>query len=306
MNARTAVSTCARDHWSARNIALLTLFWGVNWPVMKFAVLAFPPLSFRFLGMVGGLAALWAIARWQRIPLGLPPGAGPEILILAIPNMVIWHLFAIYAVALLSSGRAAILGYTMPVFAMLAAWMLHGERPQPRQWFGVASALAATLLLLASEIGAIAGAPLGTLMMLIAAAGWGVGTAMLRRARIEMQTLALTFWMLAVATVAVAIAALALEHARWRTPTIGEWAAIAYNALIVFAFCHVVWFSIARVLPPVASGLSVMMIPVLGVFSGALALGERLHWQDYAAVVLVLLALAVVLNLRRPAPVPQD
>jgi drug/metabolite transporter (DMT)-like permease len=38
-----------------------------------------------------------------------------------------------------------------------------------------------------------------------------------------------------------------------------------------------------------------MFIPVLGVFSGALWLGEVLHWQDWAAVALMVLAIATVL-----------
>ena len=38
-----------------------------------------------------------------------------------------------------------------------------------------------------------------------------------------------------------------------------------------------------------------MMIPVLGVVSGAWWLGEQLHWQDGAAIVLVLVAIAAVL-----------
>ena len=55
----------------------------------------------------------------------------------------------------------------------------------------------------------------------------------------------------------------------------------------------------ARSLPPVASTLSVMLIPVLGVFSGAVGLGEPLHWQDFAAVVLMVAAIAAVLAPRR-------
>ena len=38
-----------------------------------------------------------------------------------------------------------------------------------------------------------------------------------------------------------------------------------------------------------------MLIPVLGVVSGALWLGETLHWQDFAAMVLLLAAIASVL-----------
>lgn len=285
---------------------LLTLAWGLNWPVMKYAVRDFPPLSFRFLCMVGGLVSLWAVARWQGQSLRVDRKHWREVVVLAIPNMVIWHLFAIVAVALLSSGRAAILGYTMPVFATLAGWGIGGERPGARQWLGVISALTATVLLLSSEFAAIAGAPHGTLLMLFAAAGWGIGTVMLRRTTLPVHTLVLTFWMLVVATCTLGLAACLLESARWRLPHAGEWGAIAYNAFIAIAFCHVVWFSIARALPPVASGLSVMLIPVLGVFSGAYALGETPQWPDYVAVVLVLLSLATVLNLKRPAPEPQD
>jgi drug/metabolite transporter (DMT)-like permease len=41
--------------------------------------------------------------------------------------------------------------------------------------------------------------------------------------------------------------------------------------------------------------LSVMLIPVLGVFSGAWWLGEVLHWQDWTAVALMVVAIASVL-----------
>jgi drug/metabolite transporter (DMT)-like permease len=45
----------------------------------------------------------------------------------------------------------------------------------------------------------------------------------------------------------------------------------------------------------VASTLSVMFIPVLGVFSGAVWLGEVVHWQDGVAVALMMVAIASVL-----------
>ena len=112
---------------------------------------------------------------------------------------------------------------------------------------------------------------------------------------IEAPTLAISFWMLVITTVWMTVVALLFEAEAWVAPTPTVWAAIVYNAIGVFAFAQVVWLSLARDLPPIASTLSVMMIPVLGVFSGALWLGERLHWQDWAAVGLVLLAIAMVL-----------
>ena len=59
---------------------------------------------------------------------------------------------------------------------------------------------------------------------------------------------------------------------------------------LIFGFAQAVWLILARDLPPIASSMSVMLIPVLGTVSGAWWLGEALHWQDGAAIVLVLLA----------------
>ena len=77
--------------------------------------------------------------------------------------------------------------------------------------------------------------------------------------------------------------------------------AILYNAVVIFGYAHAAWFYLARTLPPVASTLSVMFIPVLGVFTGALWLGEVLHWQDWAAVVLMVVAIGSVLWPAKPS-----
>ncbi len=103
-----------------------------------------------------------------------------------------------------------------------------------------------------------------------------------------------------VATTAVmTLLAVAFEHDRWQWPGGAPLFAIAYNAVLIFGFAQPVWLTLARDLPPAASTLSVMMIPVLGTISGALWLHETLHWQDGAAVVLMGMAIGTVLWPRR-------
>jgi drug/metabolite transporter (DMT)-like permease len=280
-------------------LVFLTLFWGINWPIMKYATGEMPPLLFRAISMAGGIAVIFAYAAWMRFPLRVPRGELATLLRLALPNMVVWHLFAISGVALLSSGRAAIIGYTMPTWVALFGLTLRGHRPDRRQALGIVCAALAVLLLLSGEFGAIAGSPLGALMMLIAAAGWGYGTVLLRETRLTLHATVLTAWMLCFALAVMIAAAWLLEGPRWRWPSMGAWWAIAFNAVLVFGYCHVAWTLLARSLPPLAAGLSVMFIPVVGVFSGAWWLGETLHWQDWAAVVLVVLAVAGALLPRR-------
>lgn len=280
---------------------MLVMCWGVSWPVMKIGVLHFPPLAFRVMGMMLGLPAIWLVARMQGISLRLPPGQLRTVIRLALPNMILWNVFIILGVKLLSSGRAAILGYTMPVWALLCGLLFFGERVTRLAWVGVGCALAGALLLLSNEFAMLAGRPLGSLLALMAAACWGYGTVLMKRTHSEMPNLTLTFWMLAVAVPVFVLLSAIFEGHAWRLPDRLEWGAIVFNGWAVFGFAYVVWFRLARTLPPVASSLSVMMSPVIGVFSGAWLLHEQLRWQDYGAMLLILAAMGTVL-LKRDKP----
>lgn len=293
------MTSLSRKDWIL--LLLLTLFWGANWPVMKIAVRDFPPLTFRLLSMLGGAAVLWAVIRAQRLPLAIPRGQFGSVVRLTIPNVLMWQLFIILGVKMLTSGRAAILGYTMPVWAVLCGLIFFRERVTKVAWLGVGCALAGALLLLSSEFDSLSGQPMGSLMALIAAAAWGYGTVALKRAQVDMPTISLTFWMVLFATVLLLPLAALFEHAAWRIPNAVEWGTIIFNAVIVLAFAQVAWFRLARTLPPVASSLSIMMIPVLGIFLGAWWLRETPHWQDYAAMLLIVAAMSTVLLKPRAA-----
>jgi drug/metabolite transporter (DMT)-like permease len=204
-------------------------------------------------------------------------------------------VLVILALPMLSSGRAAILGYTMPIFSAIWGVFWFNAPLRARQWLGVAAAGVGVLLLLWNELTHLSGQPFWVLMVLMAAAVWAYGTQRLRHTHIEVPTLTIAFWMTSMTTVLLTVLACVFEQDRWQMPAQSTQWAILYNALGVFAFAQAAWLTLARGLPPVASTLSVMFIPVLGVFSGAWWLGEVLHWQDWSAVVLMVVAIASVL-----------
>jgi drug/metabolite transporter (DMT)-like permease len=281
----------------------LTLTWGINWPIMKLGVGGgYPPLTFRALSMWIGIPVLAIGLMVLKVPFTIPHGDADspfkhwrELLLLAVFNMFIWHGCIILAVTLLSSGRAAILGYTMPIFsAMIGAWFF-ADKLSARGWLGVGSAALGVMLLLTHEFGKLAGAPLGVLLALMAASTWALGTQLLRRTKIPVATLTISFWMTVLTVIVMSILSIMFEQHRWRMPNATEWFSILFNAVLIFGFAHSTWFYLARSLPPVASTLSVMLIPILGVFSGALWLGEKLFWQDWAAVALMVVAIGSVL-----------
>lgn len=276
-------------------LILLTLVWGINWPIMKIGVTGFPPLTFRTLCMWLGTPILALVLVVQRVPFRIGREHWRELLLLATFNMFFWHGLIIVAVQSLSSGRAAILGYTMPMFsAVLGAWVF-GELLTKRAWVGVAAASVGVVLLLWHELSNLSGKPVGVLLALGAASTWALGTQLLRRTKMPVPTLTISFWMAFLTTGVMTVLALVLEREQWHAPSEATWGAIVFNAVLVFGFAQAAWFYLARSLPPVASTLSVMLIPVLGVFSGAVGLGEVLHWQDWAAVLLMMVSIAAVL-----------
>jgi drug/metabolite transporter (DMT)-like permease len=276
-------------------LALLTLVWGLNWPVMKLGVTAYPPLTFRALSMWLGLPLLGAAMLLMKVPFRIPRENWRELVWLAATNMFVWHVCIILAVRTLSSGRAAILGYTMPIFSALIGALFFASPLGRRAWIGVSAAALGVLLLLWHELTQLAGRPGGVVLALVAAACWALGTQSLRRSRIEVPALTLSFWMTVLTAVLMALLSAAFERPQWAVPNATATWTILFNAILVFGFAHAAWTYLAKGLPPVASTLSVMMIPVLGVFSGAVWLREPVHWQDWVAVVLMVVAIASVL-----------
>ena len=283
-------------------LVLITLVWGLNWPVMKMGVTDFPPLTFRMLSMWLGLPVMALGLLVTRAPFRIPRAHWRELFILAVFNMFIWHALIIVAIKSLSSGRAAILGYSMPIFSAVLGAFLFNNRLSSRAWGGVAAAALAVLLLLWHEFTQLAGHPLGVLYALISALAWAMGVHLMRRTKLTVPTLTISFWMTVMTALVMTVLSTVFERAQWKLPNTATWGAIGYNALLIFGLVQTLWLSLARYLTPVASTLSGMMIPILGVFSGAWWLGEVLHWQDWTAVLLIVLAIGSVLLPARATP----
>lgn len=282
-----------RQLWA---LLALTLMWGVNWPMMKLSLQQLTPLYFRASTMFLGAAWLfvYAVAKRQRMH---PTGREwLTILWLGLPNVLGWHTLSIFGVQELASGRAAILGFTMPIFTVLLGAVFFGERITPRVRVAVICAALAIALLLWHELQKLSGRPAGIAWMLSAAVAWALGTLMFRRAQLTLSPLAVTVWMLLLGSLVLWVLAFATEP----LPQIGNfslpmWLSLAYGVLINYGFAQLIWFGMARDLPPATSAMSIMAIPLVGTLSATLIVGEIPHWQDWLAMGFVMMAIASVL-----------
>ena len=178
---------------------------------------------------------------------------------------------------MIASGRAAILAYTMPVLAVpLSVWLL-GERLTSRKIAGLVLGLGGLALLLGEAVGR--SRRLAARLAARARRGVHLGA---RRRPAE-----------ALSGFDAHLAVHRLDHAArrraghssarslfedWRVlGNAGQraWLGVAYNVFIAFAWAHWAWIKIATSVSVTVFSLSMLVIPVVGVLSGMLFLGER-------------------------------
>jgi drug/metabolite transporter (DMT)-like permease len=287
-------------------LVALTLMWGVNWPMMKFSLRELSPLYFRATTMAGGALLLYALYRARGSAMHLPRATWLPVLWLALPNILGWHLFSILGVQELASGRAAILGFTMPIWTVLLAIPLVGEPLTRRAVISVACGGLAVGLLVAHEVTALAGRPLGILWMQLAAVSWALGTLLMRRTTLKLPTETITVWMMLLSSLGFWVFAAVLEPwPSWQFSG-AMWASLAWGMVINYGVAQVIWFGMARSLAPQASTFAIMAVPLVGTLSATFIVGEQPRALDLVAAGFIMVAIASALLPRRTPATPSS
>jgi drug/metabolite transporter (DMT)-like permease len=283
-------------------VVILTLVWGTNWPLFLIAVREVSVWTFRAVSLTGAGLVLLAIARARGHDLRIPREHWGTVLAATVTYLVVWNVASTYAAILIPSGQAAILGFTMPLWSALIAWLLMGQRPNRRVLLALGTGSLGVALLIANGIDAYANAPLGFALGMLAGLGWAGGTLLLKRRPVAASPLVLTGWQLLVAAVPLTLAAFALGEGPWFMPSMTTLLVIAYITLVPMGVGNVAWFAIVGLLPANIAGLSAVMVPVVAMISGAIVHGEPLGLVQWVAMVCC--AVGVGLALLQP-PVPR-
>lgn len=279
-------------------LGALTLFWGTNWPAMKIVLGELSPWGFRLLCLLPAGLALLGIARASGLNLRVPRRELGPLLVCAAFAITGWHLFTAYGLVHIPAGRAAIIAFTMPLWAALLAVPLLGEALTRRKLLGLALGLAGLACLLGPDIAVLGTAPLGAGLILAAAFSWGLGSLLFKRFAWTTPVAVLTGWQLLAGGLPVVIGALLIEG----LPDVGSLSiealtALAYTVALPMILCQWAWFKLVSLFPAAIAAIGTLAIPVVGVLSSALILGEPVGPAEAAALVLVCAGLAIVLIL---------
>lgn len=265
-------------------LAVLTLVWGTNWTLFPLAVQEVSVWTFRAVALpVAGLTLL-SIARLRGLSLHIDRQDRPTVLAASLAYLVVWNIASTYAAVMIPSGQAAVLGFTMPLWAAVIATTFLGERLTRRMVAAVALGAVCVGLLLYAGRGVFAQAPAGFALGLLAGVGWAVGTLILKRRPPRAAAMVLTGWQLLIASLPITLGAAALGQGPWFMPSWTSIAAIAYITLVPMCIGNLAWFSIVGMLPAQVAGLSSIMVPMVAMVTGAAVQGEPLGPLQWAAM----------------------
>ena len=247
-------------------LAIIVLTWAGNWPLMKLALGQVPPLKFVLLRLVGSLVLIAPALLAARQPL--LPYRGERLALFWVGELQVagFLIASIIGLSILPAGRAIVLGYSMPLWAIPIGIFVWPEPHGRAQLVGAAIGFAGLVLFMNPGLvdwsdPRILG---GNALLLLAAILWALGSCLYRGRKFESPFWAQTFWQLGVSIVPVAaivLAGLAPGAVRWSPFLV---AVIVYNAVVTTAFGYFLWGKVLSMMPAVMAGQVLTLTPIGG------------------------------------------
>ena len=277
-------------------LAAITLLWGFNWPIMKNVLTEIPPWTFRLLCLVFGGAGLLLLVRAGGCSLAIPKREIKPLILVSLLNITGWHLFSAHGLVKMSAGRASIIAFTMPLWAAILSSFILKERLTKARLLGLVLGISGLAILIGPDLKVFGSEPVGAFFMLSAAISWAAGTVSIKYFHWTMPIALLTAWQLLLGGIPIVIGALILEPVTiiftisWQVAM-----ALAFVILVAIIFCQWAWFKVVNLFPATLAAIGTLLIPVVGVLSSALFLGETIGLQELASLTLIAMALAIVM-----------
>lgn len=275
-------------------LAITSFGWGFNWPATKFLLGYLPPLTLRGTTGVIGASLLAVLALLWGQSLAVPRAVWPRLVVAAILNVGCWMVLMGFALVYLPASEAALIAYTMPVWASILAWPILGEKPNVLRGLSLVMAFAGLSAILGGNGVAASLAKLpGIIFALCGAIGFALGTVLAKKWPLHLPPVTTAAWQIGIGCLPVAVAGFLFETSDIAGLSGNGWLLFGYSTVGQFCIAYVCWFAALARLPASVAAIGTMAVPVIGVITSAVALHEPLGVGQIAALLFTLAGVAL-------------
>lgn len=282
------------------HLAIVVISWAANWPLMKMAIADAPALMFALLRLAGTVGVMVPMLIAMRAPL--LPSSGERVGQLAVGLLQVggFMMFGMVGLAIVPAGRAVVLAYTMPLWAIAIELWLMPDILRRGQLTGAAVGFAGLFLFMNPMLvdWTSRRVVIGNGMLLLAAVCWAAGSVLYRRRAWRSNFWTQTFWQIVVSTIAVASVAIPMtwgEPIRW-TPTLIL--VLAYNWAISIALGYFLWNKVLSVMSAGVAGQVMALTPVGGFLLSVAIFGGGITADVVLSIALIVGGIALTLRAR--------
>ncbi|WP_289297666.1 DMT family transporter [uncultured Reyranella sp.] len=291
------MSHARRSRVAWLQLGLVVVLFGLAWPVIRIGLSAGTPLWLAAArATLSAATAFVLVAALKRLAW---PGRAdwPIILSVGAFQLTCFFAFANLGVQIVPPGRSSVLAYTTMLWMVPLSWMV-GEKVGRRGFLGAALGVAGIVVLVEPLRFDWADRTvlLGHAWLLAAGFTWALAILHARRHSWRMSPLDVLPWQMGVATVLLWLLAFTLEPAgRLDFGQPALWASLLYLGVLAGPTATWAAVSVARALPPVTGSLGMLGVPLLGIASSVVLVGEPITWLLAIGTALVIAGIAIVI-----------
>ncbi|GGC83593.1 DMT family transporter [Chelatococcus reniformis] len=283
----------ARGHVAL--VVLIGTIWGLNWPIVKMALVEFGPWTMRALSLAGASLLLMLISTVQRHSLRVAPSQWWRIAAPGLSGIAGVNILNAFAQMNMSTGRTAIITFSMPIWTTLLAVVFLDEPLDRRKIIGLALG-AGGLIVLALPVIHHGTATLGVSLAFLSALAWASSLVCMKRFPIAAPPIVAATWQVTCGAVFLIAGMLLFEHVpptfNGVTPGV---LGLVYNAILAQGVATFLWFQVVVRTPAGVAAIGTLMVPAIGMIGAIFLLGEVPLVTDWIGLALVLAASASVL-----------
>lgn len=277
-------------------LVTLSILWGGSFFFAKVALAELPPLTLVWLRVAGAAAALLVVVRVSGALMPATLRSWAPFAVMGLINNVLPFSLIFWGQSTITSGLAAILNATTPLFAIVLAHLLtRDERLTGARLAGVLCGVGGVAVMIGRDALAGIGANvIAQLAVLAAALSYGFAGIYGRRFRGQAPIVTAAGQVAASAAMLLPVA-LALERP-WTlaAPGATTFAAVAGLALLSTALGYVLYFKILAIAGATNLLLVTLLIPVSALLLGGLVLGEAISASQLGGMVVIFAGLAII------------
>ena len=267
-------------------LIILVLVWSSVWSLFRIAIEAIPPLSFRVIIGIPAFVLLMSLGFKKVRTIKIPNNNIKSLLLISFFNVTLWQILMLYGITMLGGGRAAVLTYSMPVWATIFAAIFGYEKINLSIVISLILGMIG-IFFLSTEINIFEN-PFGFLITLSAGLSWAIGTMIVKYGGIKSDGLIVAGWQQIIGIIPIIPFALYFDLNNFGEIELKHILIIFYGIFFSSAYTYWAYFTVLQKFSVNITSISVMAVPVLAVLIDYLTIDFPFSTLDLLALIFII------------------